>query len=333
MTSRYNPKPSGPSFYPLIPSRRFFKETGFFLLDILYNAVLIIALVILIRSFLISPFRVIGSSMADTLASNEFILIDKLSYRLGVPHRGDPVVFRPPITNKYSAKFEGELLTDGTGMAFLDLKPIRHSKPVIYCQNAWMDDFWFCQDKVKTGDLAFALPKDQLEQEGELAWTKANERKITREEMEAGTFTLAADRAAVSYTVRIYDSDGPEYFVKRIIGIPGDTLKIENGRVYLKKSDQEHFELLEETYLNEENRNHTYLGPNARSNEFLVPEGQYFVLGDNRNHSNDSRSWFAPLQQIPTPYVPEGNISGKVLVVLWPLPSLRLSPGEMLDQD
>ncbi|MFH0820499.1 MAG: signal peptidase I, partial [Candidatus Peregrinibacteria bacterium] len=86
--------------------RRLFHEAALFLLDILYNAIIIILLVVLIRSFLISPFRVIGSSMADTLASNEFILIDRLSYRLGVPQRGDAIVFRPPITNKYGPKFE-----------------------------------------------------------------------------------------------------------------------------------------------------------------------------------------------------------------------------------
>ena len=51
------------------------KEIGLFFADILYNAVIIIVLVVLIRSFLISPFRVIGSSMADTLHNNEFILI------------------------------------------------------------------------------------------------------------------------------------------------------------------------------------------------------------------------------------------------------------------
>ena len=77
------------------------KEIGLFLSDILYNAVIIIVLVVLIRSFLISPFRIIGSSMADTLQNNEFILIDKLNYHLGKPDRGDPIVFLPPITNKY----------------------------------------------------------------------------------------------------------------------------------------------------------------------------------------------------------------------------------------
>ena len=80
-------------------SKELLKEIGLFVADILYNAVVIIILVVLIRSFLISPFRVMGASMEDTLYSNEFILIDRLSYRLGIPERGDAVVFRPPITN------------------------------------------------------------------------------------------------------------------------------------------------------------------------------------------------------------------------------------------
>ena len=54
-------------------NKRPLKEIGLFILDILYNAVIIIILVALIRSFIIAPFKVVGSSMSDTLKNNEFI--------------------------------------------------------------------------------------------------------------------------------------------------------------------------------------------------------------------------------------------------------------------
>jgi signal peptidase I len=130
-----------------------------------------------------------------------------------------------------------------------------------------------------------------------------------------------------NYMVRIYSSEGEDYFVKRVIGIPGDTVKVENGRVYLKTPDDEDFREIEEEYLNQENKNRTYISQKQRQNVYEIPEGYYFVLGDNRNHSNDSRSWLEPITQEAFPYVPEANISGKVLVVLWPIQGLRFISG------
>lgn len=309
--------------------RRLLKEIGLFVLDVLYNAVVIIVLVVFIRTFLISPFRVIGSSMADTLKSNEFILIDKLSYRLDAPQRGDAIVFRPPITNKYSYKFEEPVQTDETGAAVLGLKPLRTLDQAIYCQNRAMAFFWFCQDSVNAQDSVFILPADGAANPDGIAWKNARETRVSAEEVERGLLTIQGEPRR-RYLVRIYDAMGPEYFVKRIIGIPGDTVKIENGRVYIKPVGADSFEAIDESYLNEENRNHTYFNQSMPTNEFAVPDNHYFVLGDNRNHSNDSRSWFAPITQEPTPFVPQENISGKILVVLWPALDMRLIPRGIL---
>ncbi|PIZ72525.1 hypothetical protein COY07_03165 [Candidatus Peregrinibacteria bacterium CG_4_10_14_0_2_um_filter_43_11] len=306
------------------------KEFGIFAVDILYNAVVIIVLVVLIRSFLISPFRVIGASMSDTLRSNEFILIDKLSYRLGEPSRGDAVVFKPPITNKYSYKFEKEVTTDAEGIGMLDLTLLHTPKNVIYCQNGFTALFWFCLDSVEGGDIVFFQPSGNSN-EDEMTWQYAERRTVTEEEDNAKRLVFQG-KANRSYLVRIYDVEGPEFFVKRIIGVPGDTLKIENGRVYLKSQQTDSFVELDETYLNEENRDHTYFNQTVQQDEIVVPEGVYFVLGDNRNHSNDSRSWFAPIDQKYTPYVPLKNISGRVLVVLWPPQSTRIIPNGVLEQ-
>ena len=89
------------------------------------------------------------------------------------------------------------------------------------------------------------------------------------------------------------------YYVKRVIGLPGDTVTIRNGLVYINDATQP----LDEPYLAETPRGN--FGP------YVVPEGHYFVLGDNRNHSNDARYWSVT-------YVPRENIYAKALFVYWP---------------
>lgn len=64
------------------------------------NILIIIGIVVLIRTFLVSPFAVVGSSMEGTLHNGNLILVDKLSYRIGNPHRGDVIVFYPPVEKR-----------------------------------------------------------------------------------------------------------------------------------------------------------------------------------------------------------------------------------------
>lgn len=302
--------------------KRPLKEIGLFLADILYNAVIIIFLVIVIRTFLISPFRVIGSSMADTLHNNEFILIDKLSYNIGEPKRGDPIVFLPPITNKYPHKFEESVKTDDKGVGILDISNLRTEKQIFYCQNKLIKKVWFCKDKVKEKDIVYYRINDDAEQKNAINSNWKQAKNVTADEINKKKIIINGT-ASSNYIIRIYNSTGPEYFVKRIIGIPGDAIKIENGRVYLKTDKSNSFAEINEIYLNNENKFNTYFQKIPGINEFKVAEGQYFVLGDNRNHSNDSRHWFSPINEGYTPYVNKEDINGKVLVVLWPPQNLR----------
>jgi signal peptidase I len=95
-----------------------------------------------------------------------------------------------------------------------------------------------------------------------------------------------------------YPEDTTKSYIKRVIGLPGDRVAVEDGDVYVNGKK------LEETYVPAEYRDDRPYGPTT------VPPGQYFVLGDHRISSNDSRAWG---------FVPRNYIYGKAVFVFWPL--------------
>ena len=104
--------------------------------------------------------------------------------------------------------------------------------------------------------------------------------------------------------VMLYYPNNPEKtFVKRVIAKEGDTVRIVAGKVY--RNDV----LMDDSFVPAEYRSHDDWGPE------VVPEGYYFVMGDNRNHSSDSRHWR---------FVPKKYIIGKVQLRWWPMPHTRL---------
>jgi signal peptidase I len=104
--------------------------------------------------------------------------------------------------------------------------------------------------------------------------------------------------------VMLYYPLNPEKsFVKRVIAKEGDQVRIVNGRVY--RNDVP----INDDYVPPEYRSHDDWGPE------IVPEGMYFVMGDHRNNSSDSRHW---------KWVPKKYIIGKVQLRWWPLPHARL---------
>lgn len=190
----------------------------FHFLDVLFNIVVIVAIVVLVRMFLVAPFQVEGGSMDNTLADKEYIIINKLAYIIGEPQRGDVVVFRPP-------------------------------------------------------------------------------------------------------------NDPEKYYVKRVIGLPGDEVIIRDGSVYLQQSGEGEIRKLDEDgYLNARNLGHTYRHPPSSGDQspvtYQVPDGSYFLLGDNRQGSLDSRS-FTGDGGDAMPYVAQNDIKGRVWFIALPITKIH----------
>ncbi len=116
--------------------------------------------------------------------------------------------------------------------------------------------------------------------------------------------------------------DEDKFFIKRIIGLPGEVVEIKNGEVYVEN------EKLEENYLNEKNKGNTQAYFSDLS-VFEVPEDHYLVFGDNRKESTDSRSCFSATiieKCTDTPeksFIHKDLIRGKAWVVWWPLSNIR----------
>lgn len=89
-------------------------------------------------------------------------------------------------------------------------------------------------------------------------------------------------------------------YIKRVVGLPGDHINISDGIVYVNNQP------LYEPFIAEAPR---YTG------EWIVPSGEYFVLGDNRNNSSDSHMWG---------FVPRDDIVGRAILIYWPLSEMTI---------
>lgn len=99
-----------------------------------------------------------------------------------------------------------------------------------------------------------------------------------------------------------YPNDRSRDFIKRIIGLPGDTVEIHDQQVFVNG------ERLDEPYIS---------APPSNNNTWEVPPDHFFVAGDNRPNSSDSRSWS---------YLPREDLIGRAWVVYWPPEDWQLVP-------
>lgn len=97
-----------------------------------------------------------------------------------------------------------------------------------------------------------------------------------------------------------YPGNPAEDYIKRLIGLPGDEIKVDGGLVYINGESQD------EPYIS---------APPAYRGDWVVPLDSFFVLGDNRNQSSDSHSWG---------FVPKENVVGKALIIYWPIDQIKI---------
>jgi len=108
--------------------------------------------------------------------------------------------------------------------------------------------------------------------------------------------------------VFIYPENPKKDFIKRLIGLPGETLEIKSGTVYINGKP-----LLGSMFSQRYYYNRGEFGQEGQS--IVIPENSFFVLGDNSASSQDSRYWG---------FVPHKNILGQAMVVYWPLKRIRI---------
>jgi signal peptidase I len=126
-----------------------------------------------------------------------------------------------------------------------------------------------------------------------------------------------------------YPEDPERDFIKRVIGLPGETVELRNKRVFIngKQLDEPYVYYLEDPppipqEMGMSGENVGGGDPRVQYGPVTVPPGHYFVMGDNRDNSQDSRYWG---------FLPRENIKGKALVIYWSydpeagLPGLRWS--------
>ena len=113
-----------------------------------------------------------------------------------------------------------------------------------------------------------------------------------------------------------YPKDPSKYFIKRIIGLPGEALTIDGERVIVKSEKYPDGLILEEPY--------AALGQRTDEQSTTLGDGEYFVMGDNRDHSSDSRTWGVLRRE---------EIVGRALLRLLPPSRAEIMPGAIDKND
>lgn len=110
--------------------------------------------------------------------------------------------------------------------------------------------------------------------------------------------------------VFVYPEDPKKDFIKRLVALPGENIEIKDGNIYINGELCKDLSVYNRYYYNRPES-----GFGAEGKVVAVPEGSYYVLGDNSASSQDSRYWG---------FVPKKNVLGKAILIYWPLNRMRI---------
>ena len=129
-------------------------------------------------------------------------------------------------------------------------------------------------DTLANGEIMFVTKYDYSTTWLCLPWQSNTDKE------NAARITFGGNPQRFDVVICRYPGRGDTNFVKRVVGLPGDTIELKEGYLYVNGDKYD------EPYINDEYRS----GPLNTMSARVVPEGKYFVMGDHRNNSNDSRS-------------------------------------------
>ncbi|MBD3727893.1 MAG: signal peptidase I [Moraxella osloensis] len=236
-----------------------------------YDFFPILAIVLVVRSFLIEPFNIPSSSMVPTLYTGDFIAVNKYAYGirlplvntkvldLGVPQHGDVVVFRFPLNPKqYYIKrvigVGGDTVSFNNGQLSVNGKAIA-TTPANFTPDPKMTAQLYPPGKTETGELVTAEQAAQL----------GNQEEQTAQ----------------------YMQESPSNNHPHLVRYLGDKNWYQYASFLQQASPQ-------------------LMASQGQQWQLTVPEGHYFVMGDNRDRSADGRFWG---------FVPDQNLAGKAVYV------------------
>ncbi len=287
----------------ILPSRRFpvMREYA----DILAVA---FAVAFGIRALYLQPFKIPTSSMQPTLFGIHFIAENKILSKL-----------RQPFKYIFFSARDAELKIVRGG--YLDPNSIRYNS-----LNPLLDSTSF-----SIGGIEYDMPGSERQvivdylrrktefEEGELVckgWLSLGDHLFV--DRFTGHFREPKRGDVIVFLTDGLNTPSGPYYIKRLIGMPGDTLKIIDRTVFVKTKNSSRFVPITDFGIKNINKiyelkggyhGHIASGLLADEMEFYVPEGHYFMLGDNSANSCDSREWGV---------VPRKNIIGRAFLVFWP---------------